>query len=84
MCSMAVVMREGRIGEKEDVLRFSQPKGQVTITSSNFVVSPEAVAMVTDGGCPLWMFDLKEVTFAVNLSSALANAPLAMRSRMDL
>ncbi len=40
--------------------------------------------MVTEGGCPLWRFDLKKVTFVEVLSSALANAPLAMRSRIDL
>lgn len=84
MCSMAVVIREGRAGENEGMLRFSQPKGQVTITSSNFMVSPEAVVMVTEGACPLGMFDLMDVTFAETLNSALANAPLAIRSRIDL
>lgn len=81
---MAVMIREGRAGEKEAMLRFSQPKGQVTITSSNSTVSLEAVVMVTEGGCPLSMFDLKAVTFVEILRSALANAPLAMRSRIDL
>ena len=81
---MAVVIREGSVGEKEVTLRFSQPKGQVTITSSKSIVSLEAVVMVTEGGCPLWMFDLKEVTFVEIRRSALANAPLAMRSRIDL
>ena len=81
---MAVVIREGRVGEKEEMLRFSQPKGQVTITSSNFTMSLDAVVMATEGGCPLWMLDLKEVTLVEVWSSALANAPLAMRSRIDL
>ena len=67
---MAVVIRAGRAGEKEDMLRFSHPKGQVTITSSKSVVSSEAVVLVTEGGCPLWVFDLKEVTFVEVLSSA--------------
>ena len=83
MCSMAAVIREGRVGEKEEMLRFSQPKGQVTITSSNSMVSLEAVVIVTEGGCPLWRFDLKEVTFVESLSLALANAPLAIKSRID-
>lgn len=81
---MAVVTRAGRAGEKEDMLRFSHPKGQVTITSSKTVVSFEAVVMVTNGGCPLWVLDLKQVTFVEVLSSTLANARLAMRSKIDL
>lgn len=81
---MAVVIREGRAGEKEDILRFSQPRGQVTITSSKLIVSFEAVVMATERGCPLRMFDLTDVTFVEVLSSALANAFLAMRSRIDL
>ena len=81
---MAVVIRAGRAGKKEDVLRFSQPKGHVTITSSKFVVSLEAVVMVTEVGCPLCRFDSKNVTFVEVSSSALASAPLAMRSRIDL
>ncbi len=80
---MAVVIREGRVGEKEEMLRFSQPKGQVTITSSKSMVSLEAVVIVTEGVSPLWRVDLKEVTFVENLSSALANAPLAIKSRID-
>ena len=81
---MAVVMREGRAGEKEEMLRFSQPRGQVTITSSKLIVSFEAVVMVTEGRCPLRMFDLNEETIVESLSSALANAFLAMKSRIDL
>ena len=50
---MAVVIRAGRAGEKEDVLRFSQPKGQVTITSSKSMLWLAAVVMVTEVGCPL-------------------------------
>ena len=81
---MAVVIRTGRAGEKEDVLRFSQPKGQVTITSSKSMLWLAAVVMVTEVCCPLWIFDLKDVTFVEVLSSALANAPLAMRFKTDL
>lgn len=81
---MAVMIREGRAGEKEETLRFSQPRGQVTITSSKLMVSFEAVVMVTEGGCPLWMFNLNEETFVESLSSALANAFTAMRPRIDL
>ena len=81
---MAVAIREGRAGEKEEMLRFSQPRGQVMMTSSKLIVSFEAVVTVTEGRCPLWMFDLKEETFVESLSSALANAFLAMRSRIDL
>ena len=84
MCSMAVVIREGRLGEKEDMLRFSQPKGQVTTTSSKLIASLDAVVMATEGDCPLWMFDFKNVAFVEVLSLALANAPLATRSRIDL
>ena len=50
------------------MLRFSQPKGQVTITSSKLELSLEAVVMVTESGCPLWMFDLKEVTLVESSS----------------
>ena len=81
---MAVVIRAGRGGEKEGMLRFSQPRGQVTITSSKVMVSSKAVVMVTEGGCMPWAFDLKEMTFVDSLSSASANAALAMRSRIDL
>ena len=84
MCLMAVMIRAGRGGEKEGMLRFSQPKGQVTIASSNVMVSSKAVVMVTESGCMPWAFDAKEVTLVDNLSSASANAPLAMRSRIDL
>ena len=67
---MAVVIREGRIGEKEDMLRFSQPKGQVTTTSSKSVLSSEAVVTVIKGDRPLSTFDFKKVTFVEVLSSA--------------
>ena len=81
---MALVIPGGRAGEKEDMLRFSQPRGQVTITSSKFIVSFEAVVMVTECRCPPCMFDLTEETFVESLTSALANAFLAMRLRIDL
>ena len=81
---MAVVIREGRGGEKEDMLRFNQPKGQVTTTSSKFVGSFEAVVMTTEGRRPLSVTDLMKVTFVDFLSSALASAPLATRLRIDL
>ena len=48
---MAVMIRAGRGGEKVEMLRFSQPNGQVTITSSKVMVSSKAVVMVTEGGC---------------------------------
>ena len=81
---MALVIPGGRAGEKEEMLRFSQPRGQVTITSSKVILSFEAVVMETECRCPLWMFDLTDETFVEVLSSALANAFLAMRSRIDL
>lgn len=81
---MAVLIRAGRAGEKEDRLRFSQPKGQVTITSSKCEVSFEAVVMVTNGGCPVWVSEFKPVTFVEVLSSTLASARLAMRSKINL
>ena len=84
MCSIAVVIREGRGGEKEDLLHFSQPRGQVTTTSSKPVRSFEAAVMVTEGRRPLSASDLMKVTFVEVLSSALASAPLAMRLRIDL
>ena len=81
---MAVVIREGRLGEKEDMFRFSQPKGQVTTTSSKLMVSLDAVVMATEGDCPLWTLDFKNVTFVDVFNLALANAPLATWSRIDL
>ena len=81
---MAVVIRDGRLGEKEDMFRFNQPKGQVTTTSSKFMVSLDAVVMATEGDCPLWVFNFKNVTFVDVLSLALANAPWATWSRIDL
>lgn len=81
---MAVLTRAGRAGEKEAKLRFSHPKGQVTITSSKSVVLFEAVVMVTTGGFPLWVSELKPVTFVEDLSSTLTSARLAIRSRIDL
>ena len=84
MCWIAVIIREGRGGEKEDTLHFSQPKGQVTTTSSKSVGSFEVVVMAIEGRRPLSESDLMKVTFVEVLSSALASAPLAMRLRIDL
>lgn len=42
-------MREGNAGEKEDVFRLSQPRGQVTMTSSKAWVLSEDVVIVSDG-----------------------------------
>lgn len=46
MLSIAWVRRGGSDGVNADLFRFSQPRGQVTTTSSNWDVSPVAVVNV--------------------------------------
>ena len=58
----------------EEVLRFNQPRGQVTTTSSKERTSPDAVVMETDGA---WAFSLDVLiltTFVESLTSAAVRA----------
>ena len=74
MCWIAWTIREGNFGTNEEVLRFNQPRGQVTTTSSKERMSPEAVVMDTEGAL-LFSTDVSILTtFVESLTSAVARA----------
>lgn len=58
---MAWLSRGGRSGVKACLLRLSQPSGQVTTTSSNWKVSPDAVVRFTLLGDPVAFRDSESI-----------------------
>ena len=81
---MALRMFEGKRGVNDEVLRLSQPSGQVTMTSSKASLAPEAVVTVTEVSWWLWCFDAIAVTFVSSWRSTQDKAALAILPRTSL
>ena len=81
---MASSTLAGRVGLNERVFRLSQPRGQVTITSSKLSISFDAVVTVTEGSWSCVALEVIDVTLVDSLSWDLANPTLAISPRTDL
>lgn len=79
----ASTRRGGRAGSKASRLRFSQPSGAVTTTSSKEIISPEDVRIWTLLLLPAAACWYRIVcTTVLSLISAFSTAGLAMASRI--